>query len=226
MKIRPISSSFLLAAVVLSGPAWAQSDSAPAAAPAPLTANLAVVSDYRFRGISQTYRLPAVQAGFDYTHPSGFYLGNWDSNVSGNSYNNGAGMEVDLYGGYRFAPVQDLSLDLGVLAYIYPGAKLNAAPGQPSDHRYDNTELYVGATYAGFSAKVSYAVTDYFGLNGDTAGYAYWSALPDRGSSRGTAYIDLGYSIDLGDKLTLAAHVGRTECATTTNSPIPTRSWR
>jgi uncharacterized protein (TIGR02001 family) len=211
MNLRPITGLFLLAAGFMSGSAWAQSDASSAVAPAPVTANLSIVSDYRFRGLSQSYRLPAVQGGFDYTHPSGFYLGNWDSSVSGNSYNNGASLEVDLYGGYRFEPVKDLTLDLGVLTYVYPGATLNAAPGQPSDHRYDNTELYAGATYAGFGAKVSYAATDYFGLNGATGGYAYWSALPDNGGSRGTVYVDLNYSVDLGDKLTLAAHVGRTE---------------
>ena len=56
---------------------------APARTPYTLTGNIGVVSDYRFRGISQSYRLPAVQAGFDWTHASGFYLGNWNSSVFG-----------------------------------------------------------------------------------------------------------------------------------------------
>src|SRR5688572_5950194 len=58
---------------------------APAAAKSPhvFTGNIALVSDYRFRGISQTFEKPALQGGFDYTHePSGIYLGNWNSNVS------------------------------------------------------------------------------------------------------------------------------------------------
>ena len=193
------------------GTAMAQTATPPADKPAyTLTGNLAAVSDYRFRGISQSYRLPAVQAGLDYTHSSGFYLGNWNSSVSGNSYNNGASLETDLYGGYRFEPMKDVTADLGVLFYIYPGAKLNAAPGVPSDKKYDNAEIYAGVTTGPFNAKVSYAVTDYFGLNGDTAGYAYFSALPDRGSSKGTAYLELNYTLDLGDKLSLGAHVGHT----------------
>ena len=193
------------------GTAMAQTSTAPAEKPEyTLTGNLAVVSDYRFRGISQSYRLPAVQAGIDYTHSSGFYLGNWNSSVSGNSYNNGASLETDLYGGYRFEPMKDVTADLGVLFYIYPGAKLNAAPGVPSDNKYDNAEIYAGVTMGPFNAKVSYAVTDYFGLKSETAAYAYFSALPDNGDSKGTVYVEANYTLDLGDKLSLGAHVGHT----------------
>jgi uncharacterized protein (TIGR02001 family) len=210
MTLRIVKSRVALSGVCTLGSAIAQT-TAPADTPAyTLSGNLGAVSDYRFRGISQSYRLPAVQAGLDYTHTSGLYLGNWNSSVSGNSYNNGASLESDLYGGYRFEPVKDLGADVGVLFYLYPGAKLNAAPGVPSDHRYDNAELYVGLTRGPFNAKVSYALTDYFGLNGETAGYAYFSALPDRGSSKGTAYLELNYTLDLGDKLNLGLHVGHT----------------
>src|SRR5947209_8402890 len=96
-------------AVAAPGFVYAQA-AAPAAAPASphtLTANAAFVTDYRFRGISQTFKLPAVQAGFDYSHSSGFYLGTWGSNVSGNQYPNGNSMEMDLYGGYKFEPAKD-----------------------------------------------------------------------------------------------------------------------
>lgn len=193
--------------------AQAQTSSTPAAEPASpptLTGNVAVVSDYRFRGVSQTYRLPAIQGGFDYTHSSGFYLGNWNSSISSNSYNNGSGMEVDLYGGYRFPLTQALSGDVGVLHYLYSGANLNSAPAKPTGNKYDNTELYFGVTQGAFNAKLSYAVTDYFGLNGSTAGYAYFNALPARGSSKGTTYLDLNYNVDLGKQVTMGLHAGHT----------------
>jgi hypothetical protein len=71
----------------------------------------------------------AGRSGWPGLHPlEGFYLGNWNASVSGNSYNNGASLETDLYGGYRFEPMKDVTADLGVLFYVYPGAKLNAAP--------------------------------------------------------------------------------------------------
>ncbi|RTL55609.1 MAG: hypothetical protein EKK46_06450 [Rhodocyclaceae bacterium] len=179
--------------------------------PAPVhtvTGNAALVSDYRFRGISQSWELPAVQGGIDYSHASGFYLGNWNSSVSGNSYNNGASLEMDFYGGYKFDLAQDLQGDVGVLRYYYPGAKLNSAPGVATSDKYDNTEIYAALNYGNFSGKISYALTDYFGLNGTTAAYAYWTSLTDRGDSKGSTYLDLNYSVDLGDKLSLGLHLG------------------
>lgn len=173
-----------------------------------LTGNLSLNTGYRFRGISQTWKLPALQGGFDYAHASGFYLGTWASNVSGNSYNNGAGLELDLYGGWKFALSQDLTLDLGTLAYVYPGAKLNSAPGVTTNEKYTNVDVYAALTAGAFSAKLSYAATDYFGLNSTTAGYAYFSSLSPRGASKGSTYLDLNYSLDLGDGATLGLHAG------------------
>lgn len=202
-------------AAMLSGAARAQTAPDPeAATPAAtaehtLTGNLSLASDYRFRGISQTYRRPAVQAGLDYVHASGLYLGTWMSNVSGNSYNNGAGLEWDLYGGYRFAIAPDVTLDLGALAYAYPGARLNSAPGVATGEKYTNVDVYAGISTGAFSARLSVSATDYFGLNGMTAGYAYFSALPAAGGSRGSAYLDLSYNFDLGAGVTLGTHAGR-----------------
>src|SRR2546426_6418696 len=73
---KSILSLSVAAAVLVPGLAAAQ-----AAAPSPLTGNMTLVTDYRFRGISQTLGKPAFQGGFDYAHASGFYLGNWNSNV-------------------------------------------------------------------------------------------------------------------------------------------------
>ena len=46
-----------------------------------VSANVALVSDYRFRGISQTGTDAAVQGGFDASWEPGFYLGTWASSV-------------------------------------------------------------------------------------------------------------------------------------------------
>ncbi len=176
-----------------------------------LTGNLSLNSDYRFRGISQTWKLPAVQGGLDFTDKSGAYLGTWMSNVSGNSYNNGAGLEWDLYGGYKFNVTESVQIDLGALAYVYPGARLNSAPGVASNEKYNNVDVYAAVNAGAFSAKLSVAVTDYFGLNSTTAGYAYFSALPASDGSKGSAYLDLNYSFDLGSGVSLATHLGRME---------------
>ncbi|RQO57168.1 hypothetical protein DBR47_15095 [Paucibacter sp. KBW04] len=212
MKNKTVSLIALATLTLLSATASAQ---ATAPAPTPehtLTGNLSLNSDYRFRGISQSWKLPAVQGGFDYAHRSGAYAGVWASNVSGNSYNNGAGLETDVYGGFKFSPLsvsgQDLTLDLGALVYFYPGARLNSAPGVATDKKYDNVDLYLGLSYGAFSAKLSVAATDYFGLNSDTAGYAYFSSLGANGGSKGSAYLDLNYNFDLGQGITLATHIG------------------
>ena len=69
---------------------------APAAAPepSPITANVTIVNDYRYRGISQSNFKPAIQGGFDYAHESGFYIGNWNSSISWISDANGTGGAV------------------------------------------------------------------------------------------------------------------------------------
>lgn len=178
-----------------------------------LTANMALVSDYRFRGVSQTYKLPAVQGGIDYSHASGFYLGTWASSVSGNQYINGAGLEADIYGGYKFEVAKDLTLDLGVLFYLYPGAHYNNA----TKTKYDNTELYIAAAYKWFSAKYSVTTSDFFGVNKDTYGSTCQDArtgnaadcfATDPGNSKGSGYLDLAANFEVADKLTLGLHVG------------------
>src|SRR3954451_2370304 len=147
--------------------AFASSAFAQTADPAPehtFTGNLTLASDYRFRGISQTFGKPAVQGGFDYAHSSGFYVGNWNSNVSGVQYPGGASLEMDFYGGYKFTPVEDLTADIGLLYYYYPGATIGT-----TGEKFDNAEIYFAATWKWLSAKYSYGLTDFFGLNSTTA---------------------------------------------------------
>lgn len=199
----------MLGAFAASASAQTAAPAAPAAAAAPasphtLTGNIALVTDYRFRGVSQTFRLPALQGGFDYSHSSGLYLGNWNSNVSGNQYLNGAGLEMDFYGGYKWEPVKDVTADIGVLYYYYPGAEITTGK-----KAYNNGEIYVGGTWKWLSAKYSYGVTDFFGLNGTTAGVYAFSSLPNRGDSKGSGYLDLTANFEVAEKTTLTLHAGR-----------------
>jgi len=103
----------------LAGGALAQSAPAPAPAPAPatspITANVTVVNDYRYRGMTQSNYKPAIQGGFDYAHESGFYIGNWNSSISwisdgypanttpGNTTTQSvsAPLEMDFYAGFK-----------------------------------------------------------------------------------------------------------------------------
>jgi len=186
--------------------------SAPAAEPSPLTGNFSIVSDYRFRGISQSYKLPAVQGGLDYTHSSGAYVGTWMSSVSGNMYTNGASLEWDMYGGYRATIAGDLGFDVGGLYYYYPGAHF-ADPGKT---KFNNFELYGALTYKWASFKYSRTVTNYFGTKTETYGNSCENAAVGgntsnclgTGNSKGSDYFDLSGNIPLTEKLTLNTHLG------------------
>ena len=116
------SLSLLAAASLLSVAAVAQTK-----APEPdytLSYNVGVVSDYRFRGITQTNYKPALQAGVDFAHKSGFYLGAWGSNVSWVKEFNGASkgdLEIDIYGGFKGEIAKGFGFDVGLISYQYPG---------------------------------------------------------------------------------------------------------
>lgn len=163
----------------------------------PFTANVAIVSDYAFRGISQTDERPALQGGFDYAHPGGFYAGVWGSNVSWLSdaettSSSGNSLELDIYGGFKM-PLGPVGLDVGVLQYYYPGdfdREWRNDTGLDEPH---TTEGYVGLSWAFLTFKYSYAFTELFGLD----------------DSDGSQYFDLAAAYEVADGLTLNAHVGR-----------------
>jgi len=102
-------------------PAFADDAAPAAAAPTPewkVTGSAALVSDYRFRGISQNGQDFAAQAGITLNHSSGFYVGTW-----GSSINFAGHTEVDLFAGYTAPLSKTLTIDAGVLYYLYPKHK-------------------------------------------------------------------------------------------------------
>lgn len=103
-------------ALMSSVPAFAQEE---ATAPITVSGSVALVSDYRFRGVSMTDQGMAVQGGVTATHESGFYAGAWGSNLSGWGTFGGANMELDLFAGYS-VPLGGATLDVGLVWYMYP----------------------------------------------------------------------------------------------------------
>lgn len=176
---------------------------APAAAPTPehtVTGNVGLFSEYRFRGISQTFAKPAIQGGFDYSHSSGVYLGNWNSNVSSGAGFPAGNLEMDLYGGWKKS-WDDWGLDVGFIYYYYPGSNANAASGttftnprtgQTFNGVVDNKEIYIGGSWKWLSAKYYYSVDDYFSLPG----------------TKGSNYLDVSATYDLGGGWGVVGHVG------------------
>jgi uncharacterized protein (TIGR02001 family) len=129
-----------------------------------MTANAGLFTDYRFRGISQTNKNIAFQGGFDFAHKSGFYVGNWNSNVDSALYS-GANLEMDVYGGFK-GSFDSFTYDIGALYYYYPGSgKI------PGSLKIDNGELYVAGGWGPVSLKYSHAVTDFFGIPDSSGAY-------------------------------------------------------
>ncbi|MBF0293966.1 MAG: hypothetical protein HQL96_02165 [Magnetococcales bacterium] len=189
--------------------AWAVGGEALAADASPhtFTANVGVVSNYVFRGLTQTWDRPTVQAGADYAHAAGWYLGVWGSGISGKQFADGV-MELDLYGGYNGKFNDDWSWTLGAIGYLYPGADYDQVKpaGTNRSQGYENVELNAGFGYKWISFKAAVALTDYFGANAKT-GYT-------KGSS-GSTYLDLTANVPLPAAIftkdvTLPLHVGRT----------------
>jgi uncharacterized protein (TIGR02001 family) len=184
----------LVAAALLGALAPAVSSAEEAKSPYTFTGNIGVATQYIFRGLTQTNREPAVQGGFDFSHESGFYLGNWNSNISwltdGGSYASSS-IEMDFYGGYRNTfPLfgTDFSYDIGTLYYAYPGNKNSCCVSA------NTWEAYAALGWQWITFKNS------FSLMSNTFGVT---------DSAGTWYGDLTAAYPITDYgVTLIAHVG------------------
>ncbi len=117
-------STLLAGGMLVASPALADDAAAAPAAPTPdftVTGSAAVVSQYRFRGISQSDNKPVIQGAFTVTNSSGFYISTWGSSATANNAVNLGGTEIDVYGGYS-KTVDGFTLDGGLYGYIYPGS--------------------------------------------------------------------------------------------------------
>ena len=160
----------------VAAPALAQDVTDPPP-PVTVTGSVGLVSDYRFRGISQSDEQLAVQGGITVAHESGFYVGTWGSNLAGWGTFGGANMELDLIAGVKF-PVGSGTLDVGATWYMYPGG-------------FDNTDFI--EPYAKLSGTI--------GPVNMTAGVAY----APKQEAQGAWYADgaaaaAGVYTDPGDK--------------------------
>jgi uncharacterized protein (TIGR02001 family) len=177
------------------------------ASPHTFTSNVALVSNYVFRGLTQTFGKPAIQAGMDYAHASGAYAGLWGSNISSQQYASGT-MELDYYFGYNGKLAGDWGWTAGFYGYYYPGANYkNALPaGTYPDQTYNTEELNAGVSWKWVSLKLSSTISDFFGANTKTL-YA--------SGSKNSTYLDLTANVPLPQDFTLLLHVGRQDIKTT-----------
>ena len=165
--------------------------------PGSFSANAAFVSEYFFRGVSQSDDVPALQGGMDYELPFndyiGLYAGAWGSNVNFTS----ATVEMDFYGGVS-GSYMNFSYSAGAIYYYYPGAS--------DELNYDFWEaaFSLGYDFGFASATGSFNYSpDYFGSSGD----AYYYAL--------------GVDVPIGKYFTLSAHVGHQDIDKNANFGLP-----
>jgi uncharacterized protein (TIGR02001 family) len=157
-----------------------------------ISANVSVVSDYRYRGISQTRLRPAVQGGVDYVHnPSGFYAGTWLSTIKWIEDTPGVGntsVETDFYGGKRGELAPNFSYDVGLLAFVFLNNKYSDAGLKDPN----TLEAYAQLGWGPLYIKYNHALTTLFG-------YA---------ESKNSGYLDIGANVDLPNKFILNLHAG------------------
>ncbi|MET0240034.1 MAG: TorF family putative porin [Sphingobium sp.] len=186
---------FIAAAALMlpAAPAFAQDEPAE---PITISGSVAIVSDYRFRGVSQSDEELAVQGGFSVSHESGFYVGTWASNLAGWGTFGGSNTELDIYGGFK-APVGPVTIDVGVTWYMYPGGS------DITDFAEPYVKLSGTAGPASLTLGVAYAPKQ--------EALGNWSATPEseEGDKEDNFYIWGDVAGGIPDTpITLKAHLG------------------
>ena len=156
---------------------------APAQAEIEVSGNVALTTDYRFRGISQSDESAAIQGGFDLAHESGFYIGTWGSSVDFDTNGDGydGSLELDYYGGWASSIGDtDFGIDIAYYYYDYPGDD-----GDEGDYQ----EFYVGGSWKDLSIQVNYS-DDYYAETDE-----FW-------------YVSGDYSFSFMDTIDVGLHVG------------------
>ena len=203
IRLPAVAAVLLLSAYIPS--AIAQDD--PGASAVTVSGSVALASDYRFRGVSQTDKAMAVQGGLTIAHDSGLYAGAWASNLAGWGTFGGANMELDLIGGYKLALSDGAALDVGLTWYMYPSGA----------DKTDFAEPYVkltGATGpATLTAGVAYAPKQealgrWYATGADAAAGVY----TDPGDKKDNLYLwgDAAVAV-AGTPFTAKAHVGHSD---------------
>jgi len=193
---------FTLSLIALIASTAAVSQTKAPEPPYTLSYNVGVTSDYRFRGVTQTSTDPALQAGIDFAHKSGIYLGAWGSNISwikNSVMATDGSLEIDLYGGYKGSISKDLSFDVGMIRYQYPG---NTAANVTGFVDANTTEVYAALTYGPATLKYSSSTGNFIANT----------------NSSGSGYLELAATFDLGGGYSLTPHLGHQTVSNAVNA--------
>jgi uncharacterized protein (TIGR02001 family) len=158
-----------------------------AAAAGNVSATVSLVSDYDFRGVTQTLNDWTPQLGLTWTADNGMYYGIWGSDVDfqgscGSSTNLGCAgydrpsTEVDVFAGFSGENV--VAYDLGVIYYSYPNAGSINSP-----------EVYAG-------------------INKGPVGLKVWYSWDWAGSGKYELYTEGNVNVPMGENFSFLGHVG------------------
>lgn len=178
------------AGLILSAPASAQEeDPAGDTGGLAVSGNVAVTSDYRFRGVSLSGGDPAVQGGITLSHGSGFYAGTWASSIDEGGTDAYGDLELDLFGGWSGNLAETVGLDVGLLYYSYP----TNAPGSEVEYfePYATLSTALGPVEAKFGANYAW---DQDGLGGSDNLYVHAALSADIPATPVTLSARLGYT--------------------------------
>lgn len=230
MRFSMISLGALMLAAAT--PAMAQDEETAPPDPITITGSVTLVSDYRFRGFSQTSEEPTIQGGITVAHDSGLYVGTWGSGIS---FANGT--EIDVFAGFAKEVTPGLTADVGATLYLYPGTADSAiiepyaaltgtigpatikgavawAPeGQDSlgnaGSVYVYSDVAIGIPKTPFKVKghVGYTESDSFlgGLDGEVLDYSVGVEASWKVLTVGVSYVNTDETTALGWKSTIGA---------------------
>ncbi|MFM2301285.1 MAG: hypothetical protein RLZZ84_1021 [Pseudomonadota bacterium] len=187
----PIAALLLAGCGLAAAPAFADETDAPSAFS--VTGNAAVVSDYRFRGISLSGGDPALQGAIQINHASGLYAGVWGSQLQDTAVY--GSVETDFYAGWTGQVANGLTADVGMTYYAYFDGKVGSA------NLYE-PYASLSATLGPASAKLGVA----YGWKQDALG----------GDDNLYLYTDWGMGVP-GTAASVSAHLGHTSGALSPN---------
>lgn len=191
------------AALISATPALAQEEPA---GPIEVTGTAAIATDYRFRGVSQTNKEMAFQAGVTVSHDSGLYAGVWGSNLAGWGTFGGSNTELDVFGGFA-RDLGGVKVDVGLTWYMYPGgADITdfAEPYVKVSGTAGPVSLLAGVAYA----PKQRALGNWYFTGADSAA----GVANDPGDKEDNLYIWADASMGIeGTPLTIKGHLGHSD---------------